>query len=534
MLVDFNDVQDEAIFDADVCVVGGGVAGITLARALKETGCEVCLLESGGFDFDHRTQSLYDGDVVGRTYHPLSESRLRFFGGTTAIWGGRCAPLDPIDFVQRPGIPDTGWPLTHADLAHYYRRAAEAFELPYRTFDESLWTELNTDPPKFDQNRVRTGFWQFDDAYWRFGIANSSDLTGAARVRVVVHANVVEIETDETAGHVTGLRLASLNGRRGRARARAYVLACGGIENARLLLASNRVAKNGLGNDHDIVGRYFMEHPRARIAKLELDDPATFWATFRKQFARGGRKLIPVLRLSEHVQRQAGVLNTAATVKFQRAPMRGVPISQAVYTTLRKHGTPNRAMRRLWRLYRQGNDALQAWGERPLRRTQLNRGIGSLYLIARAEQAPNPESRVLLTRERDTLDLPKVALDWQLSEVDGRTLRMLVETMDDELRRLRLGRAHPMDWLAESDVDWPVDPTIGRHPIGGYHHMGTTRMATDPRRGVVDVDARVHLVDNLYVAGSSVFPTSGWANPTMTIVALTLRLADSITAALKP
>ena len=531
MLVDFNETPDGTVFEADVCIVGAGVAGITLARRLRDAGREVLLLESGGQDHERASQDLYQGHVVGRTYPPLDEARLRFFGGTTAIWGGRCVPLDPIDFETRPGIAETGWPIGLADLAEYYRQAASVFELPYPAFDEALWQRLGTSPPAFDSARVRTRFWQFDDAYWRFGIDNCRDLTGDPRVRVLTHANVTEIETEAGAGagHVTGLRLASLAGRSGRVRAGRYVLCCGGIENARLLLASNRVASAGLGNGHDLVGRYFMEHPRARIAELHLAEPAAFWSSFRKQFTDRGHKLMPALRLAEDLQRRAGVLNSAVTVKFQRAPEQGVPASLAAYEALRKHGAPNRAMRRVWRLYRRGNDLLQAWAEKPLRHAQLRRRGGHLYLIARAEQAPNPESRITLAHDdRDALGMPKAVLDWRLSEVDTRTLRVLVETVDGELQRLGLGRAVSMPWLAEAGTDWPVDPTIGRHPIGGYHHMGTTRMAEAPSRGVVDPHGRVHGIDNLYVAGSSVFPTSGWANPTMTIVALTLRLGDHL------
>lgn len=529
MIVDIHETQDDTLFEADVCIVGAGAAGITLARSLREAGLTVVLLESGGADFERETQRLYDGRVVGRSYPPLDEARLRFFGGTTAIWGGRCVPLDPIDFESRPGIVESGWPFGYEEIADYYRRAQAIFGLPYDSFDEALWSTLETSPPDFDPERIRTGFWQFDDTYWRFGIANCPDLAGDPKVQVVIHANAVEIETDAEAGHVTGLRLASLAGRHGRARARAYVLCCGGIENARLLLASNRVASAGLGNERDLVGRYFMEHPRARIAELHLTDPAAFWLAFRKQFTQGGHKLIPALRPAEGLQRRAGVLNTAVTVKFQRNPAAGVPAALAAYETLRKHGQPNRVMRRLWRLYRHGNDILQAAAEKPLRRMQLRRGAGHLYLIARAEQAPNPDSRITLAHDdRDALGLPRAVLDWRLSETDTRTLRVLVGTVNGELQRLGLGSASPLPWLADAGTDWPVDPTIGRHPIGGYHHMGTTRMAADPGRGVVDPQGRVHSLANLYVAGSSVFPTSGWANPTMTIVALTLRLADHL------
>lgn len=533
MLVDLSACEDGTGFEADLCIVGAGAAGITLARALRGTGLDVCLLESGGLDFDARTQALYEGESTGRPYYPLDGARLRFFGGTTAIWGGRCVPLDDIDFAPRPGVPYSGWPLTADELAPYYRRTAELLELPFRHFDATLWRRVPASPPAFREERIVTRFWQFDEAYWRFGFANCRDIVDSGNIRAVIHANVVDIATDENARHVRHLEIASLSGVRGRVRARAYVLACGGIENARLLLASNRVAPAGLGNGRDLVGRFFMEHPHARIGEVEAPDRAALWSAFRKHFARGGHKLIPALRLGDPVQRREGVLNPAATLRFERAAGAGVPAGRAIYERIRTHAPPNRHMRRLWRLYRRGNDLLQHWGERPLRTAQLRRGLGRLCVIARAEQAPNPDSRVRLSAERDALGMAKASLDWRLTELDTRSLRVFVETLDAELRRLAVGRAAPAPWLAGAGGDWPVDPTVGRHPLGGYHHMGTTRMASDPTRGVVDAQCRVHGVDNLYIAGSSLFPTGGWANPTMTLMALALRLADHLREGLR-
>ena len=374
MIIDFRKAEDSQIFEADVCIVGTGVAGLTLARGLLKSGLKICLVESGGGDFDQATQDLYDGEVTGRTYSPLKKSRLRFFGGTTAIWGGRCVPLDPIDFEPRPGILETGWPFRIEALSEYYSKATDLFELPFEEYDERLWPKTGIAPPAFDSYQLRSGFWQVDDKYWRFGLAQSGDLTSHPNVSLLLHANVVDIKTGEAAQNVTDLKIASLDGKNGTIKARAFVLACGGIENARLLLAADKVNARGLGNDHDQVGRYFMEHPRARIGTVDLHDPVAFWVAYRKHFLSGGNKLIPALRLGEKTQRETGALNSAMTLKFQKPPEKGLPPTRALYDTVLKNSSPNRFMRRLWRTQRRVVDFASASGVRDVAKRQMRKG----------------------------------------------------------------------------------------------------------------------------------------------------------------
>ena len=324
-----------------------------------------------------------------------------------------------------------------------------------------------------------------------------------------------------------------LDGKPRDVRARHYVLACGAIENARLLLVSNDVEAQGIGNRHDQVGRYFMEHPTGRIGRVHTPRPYEMWDAFQKRFMPSGPPLAPVLRLADATQRAARALNSIATFKLQRPPSLGVPIGNRIYQTL-KHGVdPNRRGRALDHAYR----GLRAWYHReirgPLKRLRARKSTTGLYLIVRGEQAPNPDSRVRLSSERDALGNLRADLDWRLCEADKHSARVFVETFDAELRRLDLGSAEPSEWLASPGPQWPVDPTVGNHPIGGYHHLGTTRMSADPKEGVVTADCKVFGYDNLFVAGSSVFSTSGWANPTLTIAALSLRLADHLDAALK-
>ena len=257
------------------------------------------------------------------------------------------------------------------------------------------------------------------------------------------------------------------------------------------------------------------------------------WDAFQKRFMRSGPPLAPVLRLSDSTQRAERSLNSIATFKLQRPPALGVPIGNRIYQNLKHNIDPNRRGRALDHLYR----GIRAWFHREIRgafeKWRAKSGKSGLYLIVRGEQAPNPESRVLLSHQRDALGSLRADLDWQLLDADKHSARVFVATFDAELQRLGLGSVEAAEWLSDPGRQWPVDPTVGNHPIAGYHQMGTTRMSADPEAGVVTADCNVFGYDNLYVAGSSVFSTSGWANPTLTLVALALRLADHLDGRLK-
>ena len=236
---------------------------------------------------------------------------------------------------------------------------------------------------------------------------------------------------------------------------------------------------------------------------------------------------------TEKLQEREGILNSAFTLSVRLHQGTRMPPGKWLFNTLKWKVPHDHRGRSLWWIHRRTKRAL---GDRLglmarwLGASTQRRGI---YVVARAEQAPNPASRVVLSGKRDAFGSPQIALDWRFSDVDKRSLQVLMRTLDSELQRLSLGRAEPSPWLEEESVPWEMDPLISNHPVGGYHHMGTTRMATSPREGVVDENCRVHGLENLYVAGSSVFPTGGWANPTLTILALTLRLGDHLTRAVQ-
>ena len=537
MLIDLTTYDGPDTVQADVAVVGGGAAGLTLAQELLAAGKTVVVLEGGGADFEEATQALYAGADLGMAYYPLEDSRLRFLGGTTNIWGGRCVPLQPIDFETRDWVPHSGWPVTHEEMGVYYEQAHADLQLGHYDYSEDLWAGLDTRAPDFDEGLFETMFWRFDEKRERFAALAPGELANDANCQVFLHANVTALSATPDADSLSGLTAQSLSGRSLKVTAKSYVLATGAVENARLLLAASDVESAGVGNKHDQVGRYFMEHPHARIATVEHEDSMmayAVWAAFRKRFRTDADPIAPVLLASRELQASEAILNTALTFKLQRPADRGAPLNRRLYLSLKHQLNPTKTGRALWHSYRAGKAALQRSLRDRFERTRISMGLTQLHIMVRAEQAPNPASRVVLSEKRDALGVPQADLNWQLNGQDTHTLQVLNTVLEKEFRRLGVGELSPAAWLDELEpgetTAWPIDPSVGNHPIGGYHHMGTTRMSSDPQQGVVDANCRVHGYENLYVAGSSVFPTGGWANPTLTIIALARRLGRHLTS----
>lgn len=532
MLIDLHAVEDGQDFDADICIVGAGIAGIVTARRLAAAGARVILVESGGTSLEQDAQDLNRGENVGLPYYPLDVTRNRALGGTSHSWSGRCVPLDEIDFERRSWVPHSGWPLRAGDIAPFYRQAALECEVgeadPVAGYRD-LWEKAGIADPGLDPDLVQVRFWRLKAV--RFGDTYRRALAESDHIQVLLHGTAVEIGLSHDSQRVQDILLAGPGGRRHRVRARHFVLAAGGIENARLMLASTKVERHGVGNSHDLVGRFFMEHPKCRTAQITTADPYGLLERFRSFYPRDMAVLCPSLVLSPQAQERHGVLNSSIALYYRTLPA----VTAAAWELNEgwKKGIwwPKGAGRNLMRLTPVMNELPANLVRRFVHRRAPIARPQAIYLLVRGEQAPNADSRVTLSDQLDGLGYRRARLDWRMLEIDKRSARVTTELVAQEFARLGLGQASLDDWMRSADADWPTQ-TDGddHHEVlqGGHHHIGTTRMGATPRQGVVDRDGKVWGKANLHIAGSSVFPTSGWANPTLTIVALSLRLADRL------
>jgi choline dehydrogenase-like flavoprotein len=560
-----DQVPGGSAIQVDLCIVGAGAAGITIAREFSGGALRVAVLESGGLGFEPETQELYGGENVGLPYFPLDTPRLRFFGGTTNHWAGVCRPFEPVDYERRAWIPYSGWPFGAEEVDPFYARAEDVVRLTSDRWDTDAWVDaIEPDPLPLSQDRIVIRVDQLVPPDLRsFASLYGEELRAAGNVTVYLEANVTEVRTDE-GGSATEVAVATLSGNRFTVSARAFVVAVGGIDNARLLLASRGRHPAGLGNEHDLVGRFFAEHPRFVAGIVAPADPNVSVAFYRERIV-DGTLVQPRLAISRAVQEQEGL----ADVQFRIDPVYDEALERAVDSrdveslkALRRALTGDGGGELAQDLSNVVSD-LMTWnrftipgaplpvpypeviGElirsTPRERQSLLPGLlgdvaGYLYtrvrggdlpvdnllVTARFEQVPNPDSRVTLSDEPDDLGVPRAVLDWRLTDADRHNVRRAMEVLGAEIGRAGVGRLRIM--FEEEGSDWPQDL------VGGYHLMGTTRMHADPTQGVVDADCRVHGTSNVFVAGSSVFPTGGSGNPTMLIVALALRLADHLKA----
>ena len=515
-LIDAAQVND-GVIESELAIVGTGAAGLALAREFAGTGIQVALLEAGGLRASRRAQADYRGRNTGRTNIGLATSRVRCFGGSTTVWGGQSRPLDPLDFEERDGIAWSGWPFDFAHLAPFYQRAQAFCQLG--PFDYQPPPSL-----RIASDLLTTRLYQFSHPV-NLAQVHRQAIEEAVNIRVYLNANLVSIQPDHDGSRVRELMVARGTGHPIPVRARCYVLACGGIENPRLLLA------NGLGNAHDLCGRTFMDHPYVFPGYVEPSRPG---------FPPEGW----VIGGYPPVERQHSALGLPdRLIRSER--LNGASlylVRRARYKTSGAYWSPGgRALLHLIEIVqrreeadgRLGQDVSDLFSDLPnVVRTAWGRVQGLwdrddvLAMRIAIEATPCRESRVRLGKTTDRWGIPRPELEWRLNDRDRAGYERLLEVLRAELPRLGLGR------LVEHgryDPDgWPSGM------IGGKHHMGTTRMHPDPRLGVVDPDGRVHNMENLFLAGSSVFPTGGYANPTLTIAALAIRLADRLKATLRP
>jgi len=494
MFLNFSDIEEsDSITNADICIVGAGAAGISMALQYINTPYGVLLLEGGAIRHSQESQGIYDGETLANGMNHdqyLISSRLRRFGGTTGHWAGFCRPFDDTDFEVRDWVPNSGWPISASDLIPYYDTAAKLLQIKtFNTTDDRTAIENRL----LDNDNFTLKDYHFSPPT-RFGKEYRKDLDSAPNIAVVLDANVIGVNLKENGEHVTSLEAASVYKveKRVKFSASQFVLATGGIENARILLNSNNLHKKGIGNQYGIVGKYFMEHPEYdkpwnMTLALPNNDPSAF--TYNPGSVSG--KTAAIMPTTQTQQRYK-MLNASAMLQTYMpgaATRKFAGISNAInYIDSLKIPDFSKA-------------PYQAY---------------SIYL--RTEMTPRENNHCYLVNKKDIFNNQKIALKYKVDELADHTISTFANALGVEFGYNGMGRVNN-------------HYASGRHLTEmkiGAHHMGTTRMASIAQKGIVNSNCKVFGINNLYIAGSSVFATSSYANPTFTIVALALRLTKHI------
>lgn len=572
-------LEPGGLIETDLVIIGGGPVGLTIAREFFGTAVRILVLESGETkettpfaalnavesagapwtEAQTAKRTAFHGDSAAfwRAEEQAFGVRCRGLGGSTWAWAGKSAAFDDTDFAQRDWVPHSGWPIGRDELDPYLDRAAGVLNLGPNCYDDRLWELMGVAPPKphLDATRLRSFFWQFARSrldpmdLMRFG---PEFLTfDAPNVQVLLNATVTEIRTDDAGAAFRELEVSTIQGGRSRIRAKAAVLAAGGIENPRLLLASNRTAKAGLGNQHDLVGRYLLDHPGARIGRFSATAAKSVADRFGFYGVRHDRRThmyMHGLTPSAELQAREKLLNSAVYMLEDRAPddpwgalkrlakrESNQPLSD-VLALAKSPGllakglgmklfesrlTPDVVRRGVINLFLRYNAGFVV---REFQSRGLPHKLDGLFLDAISEQTPDSESRITLSDRQDPFGVPLAKVDWRIDEAARRTLIRLGHLTVEEFTRAGLPPPELESWVLENR---PQDAVI----IDMGHTAGATRMSSDPTKGVVDAQCQVHGVSGLFVAGGSVFPTSGHANPTLMMLALAIRLSDHLKGA---
>ena len=484
MWLDLNNVETPPFTaNYDVCVCGSGPAGISAARKIAEHGGRVLLLEAGGLEPSEVSTDIYRGKSVGRPYWDLEALRLRYFGGTSGHWAGLCGLFDEVDFEARDiwGLP--GWPITRDEAYAHLAEASEILDIPGADFSKDIAPAPLSQDYRLYTNHV--------SAPTRFGDKFRDEIKTHPRIDTALNANVVGLQLNEDGNGVREIRLANYKGAEFTAAADTFIIAFGALENARFLLTADRANGGALSGKSRMIGKCFMEHFGNALGRFVTTSPS-FWAAHDKLHLKPQAETLRNNGLGNSTL----ALNPSAQLKF--------------YGRL----APVKKLRR---------DIV--CGAPPI--TNFARRFGPFpcpgdgVVTAMMEQTPNADSQVRLDdNENDQFGNPRILLDWQVSDTDLKTIRELTLGLGKSLARENLGRLQLYEGVDTGEIHLDVHA----------HHMGTTRMAASGRHGVVDRNCKFHGVDNLYIAGASVFPTGGGNNPTLTLVALALRLGEHLGA----
>lgn len=528
MITSSRDVDPGTTLDANLCIVGAGAAGITLALELERRGIDTVVLEGGGESYDEQSQDLHGGECIAACRFDIRSTRLRRFGGTTQHWGGMSPRMVAGDLERREGVPLSGWPIPYTEISRWYETAAAYCEI-----SENYWSkkakedEVSGISPRLARGPLRAILTPWSPPT-RFGDRYKAHIRNSKRIHLILYANVCELQTGRDPQRVESARVVTLQHGTWTLRARSFVLATGGLEVPRLLLNSKSAHASGLGNSSGWVGRCYMDH-------LGLWSGV---AMFRKPFRQ-------FQRLTDWLEGDSGRARytlvpqdtpegSEAQVSF-RFLLHQTPVSYEGVSASRRFVEEVSSLRFPRRLGSGIADILVDADEiaaKVLKRPGLGRNGGArltngallphAFASLSMEQLPNPQSRVTLADSRDITGMPRLRLDWRILPADRENIRSAVLQLGRSIADNGLGSLYLPSFVRDLDLDEQVEISC--------HHMGTARMSAEARNGVVDSNLRLHEAHNVYVASSAVFPTGGWANPTLTIVALAARLASHLSS----
>lgn len=525
----------------DLCIVGSGPVGMSLAMEFERLGRDVLVLESGGSEVDPKRTDDSHATIVDPQHHgPMEVTVCRALGGTSWLWGGRCVPYNAVDFMKRDFVPESDWPIRCEDIEPWYKRACEYMLCADDTFQMPFSREISDDLILDGVER-----WSTER---HIMLVHRERLQESERIKVCLNSTVVDLDLGQDGRSVESIVVATPSGKV-RVRARCLILATGGVEATRLLLTVQRRWPDHFAGTGGPLGRYYMGHLGGSVSTIAFDDPRSS-AAFDWLLDANGVYYRRRFMLAAKVQLENKVLNSAFWLDNAQFfdPRHGSGILSAFFLALTVPAIGRRIRTEEVRLVEVGpkpypvgahliNTVLDAPGtakdvymavrdrffKKPKKPgfTFLNRG-GRFTLHYHSEQVPNPESRIVLTDEVDRHGLPRVSIDFRFSDQDTRSVVDSHRLLDTALQANKLGHLeywYPPEQLQERVMELATD---------GHHQVGVTRMGDDPRESVVDPNLKVHGVDNLYVVSTSVYRTDSQANSTLLAVALGMRLAGHL------
>ena len=488
----------------DVCIFGSGPAGMSLALNLPKK-LRVLLIEGGDTEYSDESQNLYHGKNIGHDYFDLSITRLRFLGGSSNHWGGLCRPLDEVDFKSKSYENLSGWPINKKDLDVYLNKTKSILDIPDEV-DLGMPDWLSQIQDSGELKEVT--FWHSEPT--RFAGKYRGEIESSKNIDCYINANLTDLRLDDSGRVLNIANIKTYSNKEYEIRAKSFVLAAGGLENPRILLNCNSQNEKGLGNDRDLVGRYFCEHPHFFVGDFVLEDSVRDSVRVEMQ-ERNEWRHFRFLAPTEKEMLSRNMLNFG--IRFQPRFIESKDSNKNFKDKMREI-----ICKTGW-----SKEFVEWVTDRNIVCASDGNSDGTLMVAA--EQSLNYSSRVRLSNDADAFGLKRIDLDWQLTDADKNTLKQAALTVGEVLAKTKVGRVKPRQWLMSPDSEFPG---LDTEQIGGHHHMCTTRMSDLPEYGVVDKNLKVHGIDNLYIAGSSSFGSTGHVNPTFTIVQLSLRLADHL------